>query len=84
MNEFPDRIHQTLIRTVVEGLADTPMVLKGGPTTRVRCASWPWRTSMLTALKRGINAPTCLILTKLMEQWASYLAAENANVRATR
>ena len=30
MNDIPDRIHQTLIRTVVKGLSDTTMVLKGG------------------------------------------------------
>ena len=30
MNDIPDRIHQTLMRTVVKGLADTSMVLKGG------------------------------------------------------
>ncbi len=30
MTDIPDRIHQNLIRTIVVGLADTPMVLKGG------------------------------------------------------
>ena len=30
MNDILDRIHQTLIRTVVKGLSDTSMVLKGG------------------------------------------------------
>lgn len=30
MNDIPDRIHQNLIRAIVKGLSDTPMVLKGG------------------------------------------------------
>lgn len=30
MNDIPDRIHQNLIRAIVKGLSDMPMVLKGG------------------------------------------------------
>ena len=30
MNDIPDRIHRNLIHTIVKGLSDTPMVLKGG------------------------------------------------------